>query len=252
MNLNDVCIDSLLSNSTTPLTADFHSPLKSVSTVPSSFAAGRKPVNYELGPKGSIVKKQLNPRKVDKKSDSFYEDILISRYFNGDQKQGREFIDLFRIRDKAGDRLANGMLCTLKQMGCKRTIMERVFGIGGYRYDHLDIERAQRTYQNSNAMTPSEIAMLQVARDSIPIADEGYACNHRQYMFYIDDPEITSVEKIYQKYYVNNPLILGRKMAKDTFRRYWNALHSDLRFKKLKEDECDTCIILLTGLKVLH
>ena len=155
MNLNDVCIDSLLSNSATPLTADFHSPLKSISTVPSSFAAGRKPVNYVLGPKGSIVKKQLNPRKVDKKSDSFYEDILISRYFNGDQKQGREFIDLFRIRDKAGDRLANGMLCTLKQMGCKRTLMERVFGIGGYRYDHLDIERAQRTYQNSNAMTPS-------------------------------------------------------------------------------------------------
>jgi hypothetical protein len=141
------------------------------------------------------------------------------------------------------------MLIALRHKGARRTILQNVFGIGGYRYDHMMQQKdPSKPRDNGRSMSPEDINLLNIVRSSIPISDESFGCNHRQYTFYIADPEMTSVDKIFQKYYVDNEAITtAKRMKKDTFRKYWCKLHSDLRFKKLKEDECDTCIELRIG-----
>ena len=206
-------------------------------------------VNYELGPKGQVIIHNTHPRQL--KPFSAYESEFFTKVFNGDSERGKIFIAEFKNINAENPERANGMLATLISAGVNQRLLQKLFGIGCNRFYTIK-QYGQKTYKprsNSNKVTNEQIDMLQVCRDAIPLSDEGFSCNHRCQQVYIGDPMITSIEKLYEKYYLTDDYgVSGKRMALPTFRKYWHALHSDLRFKQLKEDECDTCIELQTAL----
>lgn len=205
----------------------------------------KKPVTYKLGQKGQVIVHQVNPRKF--KSLESYEQEFFGKVFNGDSEKGRRFIDTFKSINAHDTARANGLLTTVIAAGVNQRLLSKLFGIGCNRFNTIKEygSKPRKTSYNPNKVTTEQLAMMQVCRDAIPVDDEGFACNHRCQMQYIGDPDMTSIEKIYQKYYVVDTFgVKGKRMALPTFRKYWATFHSDLRFKQLKEDECDTCIEL--------
>lgn len=216
----------------------------SLETVPSRPTAAK----VQMGEKGRLIRQQKKKRKGFGERDYFA--IMTDRYFDGNVDRARSAVERFNIANASESTRheATGMLKILYDMGAKRAILTSVFKIGGYRYDRLKkISEPRAKYQNINAVTEEQIEQLSVTRKLIPIADEGYACNHREHILYIGDEDITSIAKLWEKYYMNEPSIKGKKMAQETFRKYWNVYHSDIKFRKLKEDECDICIQFKIG-----
>ena len=209
----------------------------------------KKPVSYKLGQKGKVIVHQVNTRKL--KSLESYEQEFFGKVFNGDSEKGRRFIDTFKSINAHDTARANGLLTTVIAAGVNQRLLSKLFGIGCNRFNTIKEygSKPRKESYNPNKVTPEQLAMMQVCRDAIPVDDEGFACNHRCQMQYIGDPDMTSIEKIYQKYYVVDTFgVKGKRMALPTFRKYWATFHSDLRFKILKEDECDTCIELKLAL----
>ena len=207
-------------------------------------------VDVKVGYKGMLIKTQKKPRKLKPPDDYLRE--FTKAFFNGDKELADNWILTFKMRNdpKGLDyEKSNCMLETLYHQGARRTILMKVLHISGPRYANLVEPKygPRRNGFNPKAVGSSGVSALGIVRQSLPILDEGYSCNHRQVMYYINDNEVTSIKKLWEKYYINNPLITTTKMAMETFRKYWNEYHSDIRFKKLKEDECDTCIELQQG-----
>ena len=220
------------------------SPLSTLQTVQSQKTG----TIVTLGEKGRLIRQQTRKRKGV--GDKDYFSIMKDKFFEGNELRARAAVDKFHIANanESTKYEATGMLKMLYDMGAKRALLTSVFNIGGYRYDGLKkAAQPRREYFNVNAVTQEQIEQLSVTRKLLPVADEGYACNHRQQVMYIGDEEITSIAKLYAKYYRDESSISGKKMAQETFRKYWNAYHSDIKFKKLREDECDTCIQLTIG-----
>ena len=215
---------------------------ESTSGMRGTTAPKAKTVAYTTGPKGSLVKTQKNPRSK-KSYDDFLKQFMALTNYN--EAQAKDFIRIFNEWNGVDKQRASGMLYSITQLGANRRLLAQLFNIGSGRYSNiLQGVRPQQSRANTLAITQLQKDELNIVRDAIPIDDESYACSHRQYTFYVGDDEITSVQKLFEKYYLQNPAIKGKKMALDTFRKYWSLLHSDIRLKKLREDECDTCMEL--------
>ena len=210
----------------------------------------------KVGYKGKLIIPQVKTRKLKKKEQ--YKMELIMRGFGGDKQLYENFMAEFTLKNKSDRDFASGMLAEVirrGQLGWR--LLSAVLKIGYGRYKRITSKEYTNDSEplpgkakpgpNKNKVSDEQIAILELCRNSIPIDDIGYACNHRRQISYIGDSDITSIEKLYVKYYLNNKNFSGKVMALPTFRKYWDAYHSDLRFRTLKEDECDTCLELKTG-----
>ena len=201
-----------------------------------------------IGHKGRLTTKHKNPR--EKKDKEYYFTLFARLCYGGNEVQARQGIQDFKALNLARRiQEANVYLIDWNHRGAKRTLLNKMFSIGSTRYQTI-LNRGYKkpkSGDNKFKITKEMVEQLEICRQCVPIDDEGMACNHRQYIFYIGDPEITSVKKLWGKYYKDNDAIDGRKMSAMSFHKYWGKYHSDIRFRKLKEDECDTCIQLQIG-----
>ena len=213
------------------------------------------------GAKGSLHRKQENPRAKSKKN---WKEEFANRYFEGDRNKAEASVARFRELDSdpTTAREASGMLATFIAMGCKEDLCRDVFGIGGGRYMRIrDMKGnlqtdsvSERTGRNNVAFGKEDEAHLaRFVKSGVPV-EEGYPCQHRRLKVYCTDPLMTSMEALFKTYYLpfeaaDESIVGIRKMKKNSFFNYMKAYHPEFHLRRLVEDACDVCVELKTQLK---
>ena len=147
---------------------------------------------------------------------------------------------------------ADGMIKTFIGLGCSEDCLRAVLKIGYGRYDRINksLEPATHVGRNHRAFGDESVDQLHRFVQFLP-CEEGYPCGHRAIKRYLTDESVSSLEKLYIKYYkpFENELVNLRKMSLSSFKDFLKAYHPEFRLVRLKEDACDTCIALNTKLK---
>jgi hypothetical protein len=103
--------------------------------------------------------------------------------------------------------------------------------------------------KNNVAINEEQLAQLLRALVLVP-SEIGYPCGHRRLQTYCTDDNISSMQKLYEIYYLPFEASLGlKKMKESTFEKRVRAHFPDFKLHRLSEDECDTCVDLTTALK---
>ena len=203
------------------------------------------------GLKGSFHRKQVHPRKaVETDWSAKFAKIIC----DGDVEEANRITEkFFRLNgDKKTEEMADGMLAVLMEKGAKEKMLRGVFHIGQSRYNRILKNQAKQPTGGTNfkAITPDMMSQLdRLVSTGIP-KELGFPCAHRRLMEYCTDEEISSWEKLYDKYYVPfEPDSNVRKMAYISFYNHMRAHHPGFKLRRLVEDACDTCMELNTKLK---
>ena len=207
------------------------------------------------GAKGSLHRKQENPRAKSKKN---WVEEFTKRYFEGNRGAAEEAVAKFHELDSKSTtaREASGMIATFIAMGCKEDLCRDVFRIGGGRYKRIrdmkpesgSVISTVTTGRNNLAYGDEDEAHLARFVNSCVPVEEGFPCQHRRMKVYCTDPEITSMDLLHKKYYLPFEAAADahiRKMTSISFAKYMKKRHPEFRLRRLVQDACDVCLPLL-------
>ena len=150
---------------------------------------------------------------------------------------------------------ADGLLIGFIERGARARMLASVFNVGRGRYERLKSGAPRMTpggKRNGREVIEDDIKLIHRMTLTLP-TESASSCSHRKLdIKYITDEEISSIDKLHEKYYIPfeaDKRPIPRKLAKETFRKYLGKCFPEIKLDRLQEDMCDICVEFKTALK---